>query len=40
MVWTEGVLTYSESCFAMTIAPPKLQTHWGSGVVFSNVEYT
>jgi hypothetical protein len=33
----DGIRTYFEGGIAMTIAPPRLQTHWGSGVVFENV---
>ena len=32
--------TYAESGIALAIAPPKLQTHWGSGVTFTNIAYT
>jgi hypothetical protein len=38
-VWVEGEHTYSEANIAMEIMRPRFQSHWGSGVVFSDVVY-
>jgi len=39
-VWVNNQPTYQESGIVMAIGFPHLQSHWGSGVVYSNLQFT